>query len=243
MHPFTPQNPSSSPFDRLAREAAGLDGMMLIRQALTGALRGRVALVASFGAESAVLLDMVASVDPATPVLFLDTGKLFPETLRYQEEICAGLGLLDVRRLTPDASDLRRHDPEGDLHAREPDVCCNVRKTEPLERGLEGFDAWITGRKRFHGGLRADLEPVEAEPETGRVKINPLAGWSAEDIRHYRRLRGLPLHPLVVKGYASIGCEPCTSPVGSGEAPRAGRWRGLDKQECGIHVPKANVLQ
>jgi phosphoadenosine phosphosulfate reductase len=236
MEPMEPEDLD----DRLARlrdELGELDGLALLRAALAGPLVGRTACVSSFGAESAVLLDMVASVDRTTPVIFLDTGKLFRETLDYQRALCAELGLADVRVVGPDPDDLARHDRDGRLHAREPDLCCHIRKTEPLERALDGFAAWITGRKRFHGGSRAALPTIEGEPETGRIKLNPLAGWSVEDIRHYRRLRHLPPHPLALKGYLSIGCAPCTRPVGDGEDPRAGRWWGLDKTECGIHRP------
>ena len=219
----------------LRRAYGELEGLGLLRALLTGPLAGRVACVSSFGSESAVLLDMVASVDRGTPVIFLETGKLFPETLEYQRSLCAVLGLTDVRIVRPDADDLARHDPDGRLHAVEPDLCCHIRKTEPLERALHGFAAWITGRKRFQGGARLALPTIEGDPATGMVKLNPLANWSADDLRHYRRLRQLPLHPLVVKGYPSIGCAPCTRPVGEGEDPRAGRWWGLDKTECGIH--------
>ena len=214
-----------------------LDGLALLRAVLGDLAAGRIACVSSFGAESAVLLDMMASVDRDLPVIFLDTGKLFPETLDYQRALCAQLGLRDVRVVRPEPADLRRHDPLGTLHAREADMCCHIRKTEPLERALEGFDAWITGRKRFQGGSRMALPTIEGDPTTGRMKLNPLAGWSAEDIRHYRRLRQLPPHPLTLRGYLSIGCAPCTRPVAPGEDPRAGRWWGLDKTECGIHRP------
>lgn len=226
---------TGSALDLLAGIAGDSDGLALVRAVLGSPLRGRIALVSSFGAESAVLLDMVATVDPATPVIFLDTGKLFAETLAYQAELCALLGLTDVRHVRPEPVSLRRYDQAGDLFAREPDFCCHLRKTEPLDQALEGFAGWITGRKRFQGGARADLPVLEAEPVSRRVKINPLAPWSLEDVRHYRRLRQLPLHPLVTRGFASIGCAPCTSPVRPGEPPRAGRWRGLDKLECGIH--------
>lgn len=229
---------------RMLRDAAGeRDGLALVRAVLGPAggpgsapgLGGPVALVSSFGAESAVLLDMVATVDPGTPVIFLDTGRLFPETLEYREALCALLGLTDVRHIRPDSAAVERYDPRGGLARAEPDLCCHLRKTEPLEQALEGFAAWITGRKRFQGAERGALELLEAEPGTDRVKINPLAHWSLEDLRHYRRLRQLPLHPLVTRGFASIGCAPCTSPTRPGEPPRAGRWRGLDKLECGIH--------
>ncbi len=221
--------------EQAAGELALLEGLELIRQALTGPLAGRVALVSSFGAESAVLLDMVASVDRATPVLFIDTGKLFEETLAHRDELVRTLGLKDVRSVQPAAADLERHDPSGELWRTEPDFCCHIRKTEPLDLALDGFDAWITGRKRFQGGLRATLPTAEIDGPSGRLKLNPLAGWSLDDIRHYRRLRSLPLHPMIVKGFASIGCVPCTTPTGAGEDARAGRWRGLDKTECGIH--------
>lgn len=212
-----------------------LEGMALLRAALTGPCRRRIALVSSFGAESAVLLDMVASIDPGTPVVFLDTGKHFPETLAHRDKLVATLGLEDVRTIRPDPRDLDRLDGEGDLWRREPDLCCHVRKAEPLDAALEGFIGWITGRKRFQGGLRASLPAIEADSVSGLLKINPLAGWSLEDIRHYRRLRQLPLHPLVTRGYESIGCLPCTRPAQAGEGPRAGRWAHLDKTECGIH--------
>jgi len=221
--------------DALYRAAADKDGLALVRAVLSSPAGGRIALVSSFGAESAVLLDMVASVAPATPVVFLDTGKLFVETLAYQQELCALFGLTDVRHIRPDPRDLVVYDVAGDLHGRDPDFCCYLRKTEPLDRALEGFLGWITGRKRFQSGTRADLPLLETEPATGRLKINPLAHWNLEDLRHYRRLRQLPLHPLLPKGYASVGCRPCTSPIRPGEPPRAGRWRGLDKLECGIH--------
>jgi len=221
--------------DALYGAAADKDGLALVRAVLNSPAGGRIALVSSFGAESAVLLDMVASVAPATPVIFLDTGKLFAETLAYQQELCALFGLTDVRHIRPDPGDLVAYDVAGDLHGRDPDFCCHLRKTEPLDRALEGLLGWITGRKRFQGGTRADLPLLEAEPTTGRLKINPLAHWDLEDLRHYRRLRHLPLHPLLPKGYASVGCRPCTSPIRPGEPPRAGRWRGFDKLECGIH--------
>lgn len=219
-----------------ARDAwDGLEGLALLRAALTGPCAGRIALVSSFGAESAVLLDMVASIDRRTPVIFLETGKLFPETLAYKDELVRWLGLEDVRSIRPEPAELARFDGEGDLWKREPDLCCHIRKTEPLDKALEGFAGWITGRKRFQGGLRAALPAIEQDPVSGLLKLNPLASWSLEDIRHYRRLRHLPLHPLVSRGYPSIGCAPCTRAVKEGENVRAGRWAHLDKTECGIH--------
>jgi phosphoadenosine phosphosulfate reductase len=222
--------------DDLRRAYDGLDGLALLRAVLKeGPLAGRTALVSSFGAESAVLLDLVATVDPATPVIFLDTGKLFSETQAYREEMVELLRLRDVRVVRPRADALARYDPGGSLWSREPDLCCHVRKTEPLQDALEGFVAWITGRKRFQAGLRRQLPLIEGEWSSGRIKLNPLALWSAADIERYQLLRNLPKHPLVDLGYRSIGCITCTRPVSAGEAPRAGRWWGLDKTECGIH--------
>jgi phosphoadenosine phosphosulfate reductase len=225
--------------DHLAdlRAAYGrLDGLPLLRALLReGPLAGRTALVSSFGAESAVLLDMVASVDRRTPVIFLDTGKLFPETHAYREELVELLGLEDVRILAPEPIELFCADAAGDLHGRDPDACCHVRKTLPLGRALAGFAGWITGRKRYQGGLRAHLQTIEGELATGRIKLNPLVHWDADDLERYRLMRGLPAHPLVPAGYRSIGCVPCTRPTAPGEAPRAGRWWQVDKVECGIH--------
>lgn len=213
-----------------------LDGLALLRAMIEGEFPGRIALVSSFGAESAVLLDLVAQIDQATPVIFLDTGKLFPETLAYRDELVARFGLRDVRSVQPDPIELDRADPHGDLWRRDPERCCALRKVVPLERALFGFDAWITGRKRHHGGERRALETIEVDPAApGRVKINPLARWSADQVGAYSRARNLPNHPLVASGYRSIGCEPCTAPVAAGDATRGGRWVGLAKTECGIH--------
>jgi phosphoadenosine phosphosulfate reductase len=224
--------------DDLRRAYEGLGGLALLRALLTeGPLAGRTALVSSFGAESAVLLDMVATVDPATPVIFLDTGKLFAETQAYREELVELLRLGEVRVIRPHAADVARHDAGADLWRREPDLCCHIRKAEPLHEALAGFAGWITGRKRFQAGLRSQLPTIEPEWPSGRIKINPLALWSAEDIERYLLLRNLPKHPLVDRGYRSIGCTTCTRPVSAGEAVRAGRWWGLDKTECGIHLP------
>lgn len=202
-----------------------------------GPLRGATALVSSFGVESVVLLHMAAQADPRIPVIFLDTGKHFPATLAYRDELVRRLGLRDVRAAHPDPAALARYDAAGDLPAREPDLCCEIRKTEPLAEALQGFSAWITGRKRFQGGLREHLRTIEDEPGTGRVKLNPLATWDRDEVEAYRVRHDLPAHPLLRRGYGSVGCEPCTRPARPGEDARAGRWFGLDKTECGIHLP------
>ncbi|MEL6978831.1 MAG: phosphoadenylyl-sulfate reductase [Pseudomonadota bacterium] len=225
----------------LAEAAAALDLQLTplsaearIAAALSGAVPGPVALVSSFGADAAVLLHMVAQIDRATPVLFLDTQMLFAETLSYQHRLAALLGLTDVRRLTPDPEALALEDPEGDLHQRGADACCALRKTEPLARALAPFGASITGRKRHQAATRARMAVAETD-HGGRLKLNPLADWTAAQLSAYRLKAGLPAHPLVARGYPSIGCAPCTTPVREGEDPRAGRWRGSEKTECGIH--------
>ncbi len=215
----------------------------VLRHALKDPAVGRTAMVSSFGAESVALLHFVAVVDPATPVLFLDTEMLFDETLDYQRAVAARLGLSDVRVLHPDPGEAARLDPDGQLNRADPDACCNLRKTAPLARALDGFDAWITGRKRFQGGARTELDFFEEEDGTGRIKVNPLVHWQREDVRDYMDNNRLPRHPLVSRGYPSIGCAPCTTRVAPGEDPRAGRWRDQDKQECGIHFVNGRAVR
>ncbi|HEY2179422.1 MAG TPA: phosphoadenylyl-sulfate reductase [Caulobacteraceae bacterium] len=196
-----------------------------------------LALVSSFGAESAVLLHMAAQVDPAIAVLFLDTGMLFAQTLDYRRELAGDLGLTGVRDLRPRFEDLALTDPNADLHKRDTDSCCHIRKVLPLEAALAGYDAWITGRKRFHGGARLRLSVVEEVD--GRIKFNPLANWTKADIDAYAAAHDLPAHPLVSHGFPSIGCWPCTEAVREGGDPRSGRWAGSRKTECGIHTARA----
>ena len=210
-----------------------LDGQALLEPMLARVFPGRIAIVSSFGAESAVLLHMVAGIDRTVPVIFLDTGKLFAETLAYRDRLVARLGLENVRSQAPDVQALERHDADGRLHASDPDACCHVRKVEPLERALSGLQAWVTGRKRFHGGARAGLATLEAAD--WRLKINPLARWSRDDVERYSEAHKLPRHPLAAQGFASIGCAPCTQAPGPGGGLRDGRWAGTDKTECGIH--------
>ncbi len=202
-------------------------------------LGDRLALVSSFGAESAVLLHMAAQVKPDIPVLFLDTGMLFGQTLDYRKSLVALLGLTDVRDLRPQYQDLATKDPSANLWQTDTDACCHIRKVLPLDRAIEGFDGWITGRKRFQGGDRMRLQVVE-ESE-GKLKFNPLANWSKEQIAAYAAEHDLPPHPLVAFGYPSIGCWPCTQPVEEGQDERSGRWRGQDKTECGIHMPRSET--
>jgi len=233
-----PELPAHTPLTvgTLSSAVAGLSAPEFLRTALR-AFAGRIALVSSFGAEAAVLLHMAAAVDSSLPVIFLDTGKLFGETRRYRDTLIRRLGLHDVRSIEPDAKRLAAEDPQGMLWHSAPDRCCALRKVEPLARALAPFDAWINGRKRSHGASRAHLPLVEQAE--GRIKLNPLANWSAEDVAAYFAAHDLPHHPLEAEGYRSIGCLPCTEPAAPGEGPRAGRWRGHDKTECGIHLLSA----
>lgn len=214
----------------------------VLERALSDPTVGHIAMVSSFGAESVALLHMVSVIDPATPVLFIDTQMLFPETLAYQSDVADRLGLCDLRRITVRALDVAIEDRDGTLHRRDTDACCDLRKTRPLDRALHGFDAWITGRKRYQSGTRAALEFFETDG-AHRLKINPLAHWDPADVQDYMINNRLPRHPLVARGYPSIGCAPCTSPVAAGEDPRAGRWRGEDKEECGIHIVDGKIVR
>ena len=219
---------------RVEERFVALDARALLRLSIQDLYPGRIALVSSFGADSAVLLHMVSTVDKATPIVFVDTGHLFPETLAYRDELIALLGLTNVQAVAPSAEDLATYDPERFLWSSDPDLCCEVRKVRPLGRAIEGFDAWITGRKRFQSDTRANLPLFEAEG--ARIKINPLASWNATRLLAYLDAHALPRHRLVAQGYPSIGCIPCTSMVKPGEDARAGRWRGRGKTECGIHL-------
>lgn len=203
---------------------------------------GRVALISSFGAESVALLHMVSVIDRSIPVIFVDTEMLFAETLAYQQELAQKLGLTDIRIIQPSAEQKAAIDPFSRLHLANPDACCALRKTVPLEAALSGFDAWITGRKRYQASTRQKLELFENEDDR-RIKINPLALWDSGDVQDYIINNRLPRHPLIAKGYPSIGCAPCTSPVRAGEDARSGRWRGQDKIECGIHVNGGNITR
>ena len=211
-----------------------LDGADLLRPVLETEFPGRIALVSSFGAEAAVLLQIAAEIDRHLPVIFLDTGKLFGETLRYRDQLVKRFGLTDLRVIRPLEAEVEAADPQGVLWDSDPNGCCGVRKVEPLRRALAGFDAWISGRKRFHGALRTFLPVIEVSG--AKIKINPLARWSKLRIEEEFARHGLPRHPLEADGFLSIGCLPCTGRVAAGADHRAGRWAGRGKTECGIHL-------
>ncbi|MDE2198769.1 MAG: phosphoadenylyl-sulfate reductase [Rhodospirillales bacterium] len=217
----------------LTTAARDPSGRALLEEAMCRAYPGRLAIVSSFGAESAILLALAAEIDRTVPVLFLDTGQHFPATLAYRRRLADRLGLRDVRDIRGEAALLAAHDADSRLHARDADACCAMRKVAPLARALSPFAAWVSGRKRHQSASRADIPPIEIEEE--RVKLNPLAAWTAAMIEAEMRRRNLPRHPLSLAGYPSIGCAPCTRAVTAGEDPRSGRWAGNSKTECGIH--------
>ncbi len=232
---------------RLQVAAAVLEGQYghqpadaVLRMAVEQQFPNRLALVSSFGTESAVLLHLAAQIDRSIPVIFIETKKMFGETKRYRDILTDRLGLTDVRTQSPDPQRVAEIDPDGMLWQRDPDLCCHIRKVEPLAKALKGFDAWITGRKGYQGPTRTGL-PVFQSDAT-HIKINPLAHWSASDVQDYLGAHDLPRHPLEADGFASIGCMPCTERVAPGEDARAGRWRGQGKTECGIHMPTPSSI-
>jgi phosphoadenosine phosphosulfate reductase len=227
--------PPADEFDRMLRNASPAE---VIAAALQAVGREHLAVVSSFGTESAALLKVMADVDPAIPVIFLDTGWLFEETLAYRDTLIATLGLRDVRSIKPLEETLTREDPERELWFSDPDACCRIRKVEPLARALAPFRGWINGRKRFQGGLRAAIPVVEADG--ARLKFNPFANISREAIVAIYAEAKLPPHPLAASGFLSVGCMPCTSRTSPDEDARAGRWRGRPKTECGIHTVKTS---
>lgn len=225
-----------------------LDAIPLLRVMIRDEFKGQVGLISSFGADAALLLSMVAEIDPATPVLFLETQKHFPETLDYARDLTRQLGLTRVLWLTPDPALAARIDPNGDLNKTQPNRCCWLRKVEPLNRAVAtlGLKALVTGRKRYQTAERAEMQSIELDDQ-GIFRINPLATWDKARQKQEVAARHLAAHPLVEKGYLSIGCQPCTAPVGAGQDERAGRWAhtiGIEnerKTECGIHLSATDV--
>lgn len=220
--------------DALNARFAGVATLDMLRTLFAEGTLGATAVVSSFGTESAVLLHLVARADPAVPVIFVDTLKMFPETLAYREQLVAAFGLSGSRVVEPDAAVIAARDDKGLRWSYDPDGCCEIRKVEPLKRAKAGLDSWISGRKAFQSVTRQNIPRFEVED--GRLKVNPLGDWVKADLEAYFAAHDLPRHPLEAEGYLSIGCQPCTSKVQPGEDPRAGRWRGWDKVECGIHV-------
>ncbi len=221
---------------RLNAELREASAQTVLRVAMVREWPETLTYVSSFGAESVAMLALIADVDPGLPIVFLDTGMHFPQTLDYKDEIIERLGLTGVRSIPPSETERKILDPKNTLWKTDADACCALRKVRPLEPALEGFNAWITGRKRFHGGARMSLPVFEFA--AGRYKVNPLANWTPEDVELLVKQRNLPRHPLVAQGYPSIGCWPCTAPASDPSDPRSGRWAGQEKSECGLHVEK-----
>lgn len=214
----------------------------LLRCALLDEQFGEVAVVSSFGAESGVLLELVARIKPDTPVLFISTRMLFEETLAYKSTLTRHLGLTNVKTVSPTDDVIRTQDPWGRLHLDDPDACCDFRKSRVLDAALEDFDGWVTGRKRYQALTRSDIQSVEQTP-SGKTKLNPLAHWTEDALAEYAAMVDLPQHPLLAHGYKSIGCASCTSAVKTGEDSRAGRWRNSGKTECGIHFHNGQLVR
>jgi phosphoadenosine phosphosulfate reductase len=227
--------PQAEALDRALRTASPSE---VIEAAVQAVGREHLALVSSFGTESAALLKVMADVDPTIPVIFLDTGWLFEETLGYRDTLIEQLGLRDVRSIKRLEETLSREDPDKELWFSDPDACCRIRKVEPLARALKPFSGWINGRKRFQGGARAEIPVVEQDG--ARLKFNPFANVSREQIEAIYKAAKLPPHPLAASGFMSVGCMPCTSRTSANEDARAGRWRGRPKTECGIHTMKTS---
>ncbi|MBO9582276.1 MAG: phosphoadenylyl-sulfate reductase [Sphingobium sp.] len=225
--------------DALNARFAGVPAGEMLKTLVAEDILGKVAVVSSFGTESAVLLHLVAQADKAMPVVFVDTLRMFPETLDYRDTLVKHLGFTDSQAVTPLADVLLQKDPNNLRWSYDPDGCCEIRKVEPLKRAKEGLDSWISGRKAFQSVTRQNLPRFEIED--GRLKINPLGDWDKAALDAYFAAHDLPRHPLEEQGYLSIGCEPCTSKVMPGEDPRAGRWRGWDKVECGIHTASTPI--
>jgi phosphoadenosine phosphosulfate reductase len=237
-------------FERLAQtlnaRLTSRSAQQALRVALDAPELGEIVLISSFGAEAVVLLHLVGVTKPDLPVVFLETGKHFTETLVYRHELTERLNLTNVGVVAPDTQALKTRDPKGNLHRQNPNACCALRKAEPLAaamKTLPNLSAVITGRKRFQGGQRTSLDVFEANGATGLIKVNPLVHWTSQDLREYMDENRLPKHPLLAKGYLSIGCAPCTSPVAKGEDARAGRWRNSEKIECGIHFINGRTVR
>ena len=222
--------------NRLGDAWGALSTQEVLKQALSGdAFVKNPALVSSFGADSAVLLHMVSLIKPEAQVIFLDTGFHFPETLAYRNQLVDMLGLRNVRSATADPIAEKRLDAHRRLHLSDANGCCQLRKVSVLDRHLRMNDAWISGQRRSQSMTRSSIALIEVDEGRGKLKFNPLANWSESDIAAYKAEHALPEHPLVAKGFPSIGCQPCTSAVKDGEDQRAGRWRGQQKLECGLH--------
>ena len=234
---------SEHSLSRLQAFYGDYEAKALLRSMVRSEFKGKIALISSFGADSALLIHLVAEVDNTVPLLFLDTGKHFQETLDYVDLLERRFDLKNVIRIQPREELVHNIDADGELWKTQVNRCCWLRKVEPMNRVLASgeYEAVITGRKRYQTSDRNDIDNVELFDD-GVFRINPLCTWTKADIRQQFDVLGLPQHPLVEKGYPSIGCEPCTNQVKPGEDERSGRWAhtvdmaGGKKEECGIHL-------
>ena len=225
---------NNSDFQKLSEEFSKLNSMNLLKVMIKKIFKNKIVLTSSFGSESIVILHMISKIDKNTPIIFIDTGKLFPETLSYAKKVVKLLKLKNILTLKPSNKNLKLKDPKKDLYKKDPDECCKIRKVLPLEKIINNYDAWITGRKRIHGFERKFINKIEKF--NNHIKINPLADWSLTKINEYMKKHNLPHHPLVKKGYKSIGCFSCTNQVNYNDSIRTGRWKNVKKNECGIHT-------
>lgn len=196
----------------------------------------KIAFACSFGAEDVVLVDMIFRLKPGTMVFYLDTELFFKETYDVRDRLLqkyAGMNFVCYKPTISLAEQETKYG--GQLWRSNPDLCCQLRKIEPLKRALSGLEAWITGIRREQAPTRANAQPVEFDKKFNLIKINPLVRWTYKDVRRYIRENDVPYNVLHDRGYPSIGCEPCTSPISEGEDARSGRWRGFEKKECGLH--------
>jgi phosphoadenosine phosphosulfate reductase len=194
-----------------------------------------VALATGFGAEGCVLIAMLSTISPGTRIFYLDTDLLFPETYALRDQLEARYGVRFERRTTRLSLSEQAIEHGEQLWQRQPDLCCRLRKVEPLKEMLNGLRAWVTAIRRDQSPARASVGIVERDAKFGLIKINPLAAWSSRDVWNHIAKYDVPYNPLHNHGYSSIGCAPCTTPVQIGEDPRTGRWRGTPKTECGLH--------
>ena len=221
-------------FQKFSDQFSKLEAFELLKIMIKKFFFRKIVVTSSFGAESVVILHLVSKIDKSIPIIFLNTGKLFPETLDYLKNVKKILKLKNIKIQKPDFKDLKLNDPKGNLHKSNPDLCCKIRKVIPLQKAISNYDAWINGRKRFHGSDRKNIRKIEKQNNI--IKINPLANWSFKDIASYININSLPVHPLVKKGYKSIGCYPCTTKISDNDPKRGGRWKNSEKTECGIHT-------
>jgi phosphoadenosine phosphosulfate reductase len=226
-------------FQKFSEQFSKLGTVDLLKVMIKKIFKRKIVVTSSFGAESVVILDLVSKIDKNIPIIFLDTGKLFPETLDYLIKVKKFLSLKNIKIQKPSLKDLRINDSKGILYKTDPELCCKIRKVIPLEKAINPYEAWINGRKRFHGLDRKNIKKIEKLNNI--IKINPLTDWSFEEINNYIKKNKLPEHPLIKKGYKSIGCLPCTNKIADDKPTRSGRWKDLKKNECGIHVYNPSI--